>query len=401
MQLSTFNYLSLLDWCRQVETGADLVRSPNSFLIYEKSFRDFFGRPDVYFPSDEATVEAFGSENPWVSEFTTVTQGFHTCISEVFAARLDDVVLQRVSLGRERYHIFLRPGIAAAESYNAKEICEKLSEISREIVTMRTGEHEIRAKVYDDIPVDQWVDQPCVLISHMWMHNYAHWILEVLPRLWYMDAIPELRELPVVVPTYPPGSFYEQTLQALIGNRPRIALPGKAIRFRQLYFSSFRAPGAYSRRQIEWINDKLRPALGVAATSGAKRRIYITREDARVRRVSNETAVMAELEARGFVKQRFSNLSVREQIELMSSAEAIVLPHGAGCANLVFAPEGARVVELMPESSVHPMYGMIAKLRGLRYGRLLCPDRGPDHALDVAIDKLGHALDCLGVGRAR
>lgn len=392
---SAFSYLSLLKWCREVASPEALVEAHNGVYIHRRSYYDHFGPPDVFLSSDRANVEEYGGAEDHVSTFTTVTRQYHAAVGDMFLAALDNVRIQRMSLGRERFHLFLDDGIAAAESYNCARIAETLSDIIKEKAILPLQAGPLTVNVAQDFSEDGRVDVPCVLISHMWMHNYAHWLFEVLPRLWYLEAVPQLANLPIVVPRYPADSFQEQTLAAVLSNRPRIWPFGNVVRFRRLFFPSFIAPGCYSRHQIDWINRTLRDGLGVAPSTESKRRIYISRADAKARRVSNEAELIALLGERGFTPHVLGGLSVRQQIELFSEAETIIVPHGANCANLVFAPPGVRVVELVPTSSVHPMYWMISKLAGHLYGRLLCPDQGRDQEMFVDKRLLTAILDEL------
>ena len=65
-----------------------------------------------------------------------------------------------------------------------------------------------------------------------------------------------------------------------------------------------------------------------------------------LRTVLNEDEVIALLESRGFETLTMEG-PVRAQAATFASAEAIVAAHGAALANLVFAPPGTAVVELM------------------------------------------------------
>ena len=82
------------------------------------------------------------------------------------------------------------------------------------------------------------------------------------------------------------------------------------------------------------------------------KRLYVGRLDALHRRVVNETEVARELEKEGFINVVSSRLSFAEQVQLFSDAEVIVGIHGAGLANLLFAPPGAIVVEALDRNTL-------------------------------------------------
>ena len=64
--------------------------------------------------------------------------------------------------------------------------------------------------------------------------------------------------------------------------------------------------------------------------AGHKRRLFISRADATVRRLINEDEVYAALEPLGFELFVPGAHSFIEQVETFSNAECIVGPHGAG-----------------------------------------------------------------------
>ncbi len=101
--------------------------------------------------------------------------------------------------------------------------------------------------------------------------------------------------------------------------------------------------------------------------SGWGEKLYITRENAVRRRVSNEGELWAQLEARGFVKLNLEAMSWREQVAAFAAARVVVAPHGAGLANVVFCREGTRVVEFFNRSYVNPCFERWARAARLDY----------------------------------
>jgi capsular polysaccharide biosynthesis protein len=101
--------------------------------------------------------------------------------------------------------------------------------------------------------------------------------------------------------------------------------------------------------------------------SGFGEKLYITRENATRRRVSNEGELWAQLERRGFVKLSLEAMSWREQVAAFAAARVVVAPHGAGLANVVFCREGTRVVEFFNRSYVNPCFERWARAARLDY----------------------------------
>jgi capsular polysaccharide biosynthesis protein len=123
-----------------------------------------------------------------------------------------------------------------------------------------------------------------------------------------------------------------------------------------------------------WASRYLRGRLGVALPPGGRadpatgRRIYLSRGDARWRRVLNEPDLIAMLVSRGFEAVSLTGMTVQAQAALFDAAAWIVAPHGAGLANLAFARPEATVLELFPHSFGTPAFYFLAAAGRLRYG---------------------------------
>ena len=97
----------------------------------------------------------------------------------------------------------------------------------------------------------------------------------------------------------------------------------------------------------------------------------MTRRRAARRRVVNEQDLLPVLREFGFEVIETERLSFHEQIQLFSHAEAVVGPHGAGLANLCFAPEGCKVLEFFDPHCVRVMYWVIADILQQPYSYVL------------------------------
>ncbi|WP_299563024.1 glycosyltransferase family 61 protein [uncultured Sulfitobacter sp.] len=78
------------------------------------------------------------------------------------------------------------------------------------------------------------------------------------------------------------------------------------------------------------------------------KRFFVGRDDrhSRARPMAGQDRLFEHLALFGFEHVVFENLSPLEQIALMAQAEIVVMPHGAGLTNMMFAPPSACVIEL-------------------------------------------------------
>ncbi len=89
----------------------------------------------------------------------------------------------------------------------------------------------------------------------------------------------------------------------------------------------------------------------IAADAGLEdrpKRIYVSRNDARLRRVLNEDAILPRLEARGFERVILAGMPLARQVALFLNAEAVAGPHGAAFAHISWCKPGAKIVEFLP-----------------------------------------------------
>ena len=61
---------------------------------------------------------------------------------------------------------------------------------------------------------------------------------------------------------------------------------------------------------------------------------------------------------------------MREKARLFAEAEFVAGPHGAGLTNLLFAPGGCRVLEIIDPAHVNVLYYSLADLLDQPYGAL-------------------------------
>jgi len=119
-------------------------------------------------------------------------------------------------------------------------------------------------------------------------------------------------------------------------------------------------------------------------TGGGLENIYISRNKASVRRVINENELMNFLAPLGFKSYCLEDFSFNDQVRIFSKAKIVVGPHGSGLTNIMWLGNGASVIELMPESRLHPDYFQLSRALGLRYTAIICKAAGDDN--DITVD---------------
>ena len=90
----------------------------------------------------------------------------------------------------------------------------------------------------------------------------------------------------------------------------------------------------------------LNAALSKSKTPAYPPKIFISRNDAPQRKMSNENEIFALLEPFGFKKYILSNLPIAEQILLFHNAKIIIAAHGASLTNSMFCQPKTKVFEI-------------------------------------------------------
>jgi hypothetical protein len=213
--------------------------------------------------------------------------------------------------------------------------------------------------------------------------RYCHWLLEELPRLL---ALERTEDQGVIVNQNAP--FIRQAFE--LGGFPGpIWTVGRHTHFEceQLLIPELIGRAGHpTHLGVNLLTEFTNPWRGTVSTWGE--RLYISREKAGRRRVSNEAELRDHLDARGFRTLRLEELSWREQINAFAHAREVVAPHGAALANLVFCRPGTRVVEFFHRAYVNPCFGRLAELANVDYVPVI-----PDGPEAIGHEPRGNRLD--------
>lgn len=121
------------------------------------------------------------------------------------------------------------------------------------------------------------------------------------------------------------------------------------------------------------------------------KKIYISRQKASYRRFINHLEIQEIIDKLGFETYYLEEMSVIEQIKLFSSAAMIIGLHGAGFANLYFAPKNVKILEIYHELYHDSSYRILAKNNNLNYsfivGSCNINENITPHIQDVYLDE--------------
>lgn len=223
------------------------------------------------------------------------------------------------------------------------------------------------------------VDTATVILDRFPTPNLCHFLLDQITRLQlYARLGTDPSEATVIGPAH--TAAFQKEILSHLGVTDYVAADGVMVMHarRLLVSKTCRATFFHpAQGGAHWATGYLRQAFPAYAGATAHK-IYISRSDVTWRKISNEGAVIGRLEKAGFTTIVASKMSFLQQVEYFRNATHVVSVHGAGLSNIVFCPEGAKVLEIF-----HPRYGtwayaLLATQLGLDYRPLMGSDAVSD-----------------------
>lgn len=216
-----------------------------------------------------------------------------------------------------------------------------------------------------------------ILLSLPWHHNFYHWMIEMLPRLALVERAGNLGHLKLLVPKSSPA-YVRESLE-LCGWADRVQwMPDGAYQATRLHIPTRLAVASdVPPAALYWLHRTM-----PQAASPTRRRLYVSRADARNRFVTNEAELHPLLQKHGFETVRMSEHSVAEQVQLFRQADIVIGSHGAAFANLAFMQPGGKFIEFFESGFFNRAYHRICSTLGIDYGFLVGAKEGMGYRIE-------------------
>ncbi len=283
--------------------------------------------------------------------------------------------------------LLTRDGEVVAESLNNSEDVQQFKPFSRQ-----GGDLTIR--LWPLTPI-RFLSGDTVYLRQFWDGNYGHWLIELLPRIAIAAQFCDLSQCRIVVTAKTGGMsrVYRDSL-ALFGVKPGqiVSMRSRPVIFERLHYPLpvSQHPWVKSPRAIELLESL--PEKLAAKRDGPKR-LYVSRNSGKSRRLANEEEILSLLRPLGFVSVDPGKLSFADQLRTFAGAELIVGNCGAGLTSLVFSPRGVGVFALTTPFMQDDFFWDLTDLKQGRFfslhGEACDPADGSksDFSIDVAVFK--------------
>jgi capsular polysaccharide biosynthesis protein len=235
------------------------------------------------------------------------------------------------------------------------------------------------------------LDRPCCFLP---CKPFFHFLCEELPGLLYAwEQQPDLLVLTIPEKEQPP--YYADALRLLFreGLPQRVQAIERNVRLQRYIFTQRdNFTGHLHRADFELLNRHLCPAVG----GDKRRRIYLSRRTSPLRKLQNEDDIESCVRQQGFEVLALEEYPLGEQIGIMAQCEALVSPHGAGLAHMLWNPALRKsVLEIFPSWVTNDVYASMARTLGYHYHYLLCRREGEEERADLEL--LEQKLQALGL----
>jgi capsular polysaccharide biosynthesis protein len=247
------------------------------------------------------------------------------------------------------------------------------------------------------------------LLSY-WSQEYYHWFHDVLPRLH--TSLPHLPSDTRYLINEQARPYQLESLKAFgLTEAKLITQPdGCETLIERLWFATPLGHCCFSSGSaLQAVRKRLVSLFSDSESLESSRRIYISRSQAKCRRILNEEELVSRLRPESFVILHCEDLSLREQVRLFSEAAILVGPHGAGLTNMLFARPGAFVLELAHAENTRVCYATLAAQLGHDYQRCAAQavePKGDDADLFADLDRTSEIVNlakhekCAGLAQA-
>lgn len=214
----------------------------------------------------------------------------------------------------------------------------------------------------------------CLFLSTDAASNYWHWLTDVLQKLKVTDdAGMDVASFDWILVNSKARRFQQESLSLLGIPLEKIVETDvhTHVHAEHLVVPSWsEQSGIYDHEDLEWLRKRLIKRDRFGSRTFPKRFI-ISRAKAKNRVLLNEPELADALRSAAFVPVELEALSLSEQIQLFAGAEALMGPHGAGFANIMFCDQGTKVVEFVNPNFAHQMFYYMASVLGLDYRYLV------------------------------
>ena len=224
-----------------------------------------------------------------------------------------------------------------------------------------------------------------VFIGSHW--NFGHWIFNHLARIFFMDEGAWKTSKLIVSASL--NNNYADTLveigvptENIIRVKTSQILKVENLLIPQMPWISFEGVLFAAQDLFPWLRKKFN--VNVNTGGNKDKKVFITRANAKHRRVTNEKELFEIAQDFGFILTDIGSLSIPEQLFLGRETSHIISPMGANSSFFLFARDNAKMLELAFPMRRMNVMGAFAQASSIKYRQIIGREQVNNsiHALD-------------------
>ena len=206
--------------------------------------------------------------------------------------------------------------------------------------------------------------------------SYFHWVCEVLPNLLRLVSLHPHARL-VTGPDRP--RYVDESIRVVFGNdfgSQKVTVARRPLRVPQAAFATMPTASGFVRPEDALLVRKT--VLSQVITAENKktgRKIFISRRGTKARAIADRNRLEQSFAQDGYELVQLEKLPWADQVRLFANAESVAGLHGAGFANILFAPPNCSVHEIFPEGYSNDCYARLAAGLDIAYQYSIAKER--------------------------
>ena len=240
------------------------------------------------------------------------------------------------------------------------------------------------------------IDKAIIINTRWSSNNYYHWIHEALPRLKLLyDNVLDFADIPKIWGgPFPLLNYHYETLEKVGINPDKLIYLSGIIQIRKLINATMLHPGAFHPDQINYAKSFISSPAENSVSVQHFQNVLVLRSKQSNRYLDEPILIDRLQKEYGFKPIYFENYTVSEQADIMAHASCVIQSHGSGMTNIMHMRPGARIIELMPDDSIHPGCMYLAEQAKLRYSMCICKSTTARQVLKCCPTELFDHLRC-------
>ncbi len=230
------------------------------------------------------------------------------------------------------------------------------------------------------------VIENAIFATDSWSGGYFHWLTDVLPRILVAQkAINYQENIELLLPKVLENYDFTKITGKKVNQKLYFYEDNQVYKIKKLILPSHIAnSGDYDKQLMH----EIRELFSQKNSLNQDKKIYISRQKARFRKIVNEDEVQNLLNKYNYEIHYFEDYTFEEQIELMQKTVSLISLHGAGLTNMLFMNPNTKVLEIRNKEDNHNnCYFSLASDLDIDYYYLLAKgDSAETHTVNVEVD---------------